>query len=75
MKLIGHRKLLCLPSYVFPAVMLVIGAPTQQQLARPKPERCALKHIVHEEVLLMFGKRKKLPVICYDKSGKVPVIQ
>ena len=43
-----HRELLCLPSYVFPAVMLVIGAPTKQQLERPKPERCDLKHIVHE---------------------------
>lgn len=43
-----HRELLNLPSYVFPAVMLVIGTPTGQQLARPKPERCALKHIVHE---------------------------
>lgn len=43
-----HRKLLNLPSYVFPAVMLVIGVPTQQQLERPKPERCDMKHIVHE---------------------------
>ena len=43
-----HRELLNLPGYVFPAVMLVIGAPTQQQLERPKPGRCDLKHIVHE---------------------------
>lgn len=43
-----HREILKLPDYVFPAVMLVIGAPTQQQLDRPKPERCALRHIVHE---------------------------
>jgi len=43
-----HRELLKLPEYVFPAVMLVIGVPTQQQLERPKPERCSLKHIVHE---------------------------
>lgn len=43
-----HRELLHLPSYVFPAVMLVMGVPTQQQRERPKPERCGLKHIVHE---------------------------
>ena len=34
-----HRELLNLPEYVFPAVMLVIGAPTRQQLERPKPRR------------------------------------
>lgn len=43
-----HRRLLRLPDYVFPAAMLVIGVPTQQQLDRPKPERCELRHIVHE---------------------------
>lgn len=43
-----HRQMLNLPNYVFPAVMLVIGEPTQQQLERPKPKRCDLKHIVHE---------------------------
>ncbi len=43
-----HRELLHLPDYVFPVVMLVLGYPTSQQLARPKPARSALKHIVHE---------------------------
>lgn len=43
-----HRVLLGLPAYVFPAAMLVLGCPTAQQLARPKPARAALKHIVHE---------------------------
>ena len=43
-----HRELLNLPEYVFPAVMLVIGAPTRQQLERPKPRRCDMRHIVHE---------------------------
>ena len=42
-----HRALLGLPEYVVPAAMLVIGRPTEQQKARPKPERCALSHIVH----------------------------
>lgn len=43
-----HRALLDLPEYVVPAAMLVIGYPTRQQRERPKPERCALEHIVHE---------------------------
>lgn len=43
-----HRHLLGLPRWVFPAAMLVMGYPTQQQRDRPKPERFPLKHIVHE---------------------------
>ena len=43
-----QRKLLQLPDYVFPASMLVFGWPTKQQKERQKPERCDLKHIVHE---------------------------
>ena len=43
-----HRRLLSLPEWVLPAVMLVLGWPTEQQKARPKPERCAMEHIVHE---------------------------
>ena len=43
-----QRKLLQLPDYVFPAAMLVFGWPTSQQKERPKPERCDVKHIVHE---------------------------
>lgn len=44
----AHRELLGLPAYVFPALMLVFGYPTQQQISREKPERFAMKHIVHE---------------------------
>lgn len=43
-----HREMLHLPGYVFPAAMLVFGYPTQQQRERRKPERAAMKHIVHE---------------------------
>jgi len=43
-----HRDMLCLPEYVFPCCMLVFGYPTQQQVERPKPERAAMAHIVHE---------------------------
>lgn len=60
-----HRQILELPEYVFPAVMLVFGYPTEQQQNRPKPERFDLKHIVHEnhynrmtsdELRVMFQK-------------------
>ena len=43
-----HREMLNLPQYVFPAAMLVFGYPTQQQIDRHKPERVAMKHVVHE---------------------------
>ena len=43
-----QRRLLQLPEYVFPAVMLVFGWPTEQQRMRQKPERCERKYIVHE---------------------------
>ncbi len=43
-----HREMLRLPAYVFPAAMLVFGYPTQQQIDRPKPPRCPLDSIVHE---------------------------
>ena len=58
------REMLRLPEYVFPAVMLVFGWPTQQQKDRQKPQRCAMEHIVHEngyrtmdgaELRQMFG--------------------
>lgn len=42
-----HRELLGFPEYVFPAAMLVLGYPTEQQRNRPKPKRCDLKYIVH----------------------------
>ncbi len=43
-----QRQLLSLPSYVFPAAMLVCGYPTAQQLERPKPPRAEMQYIVHE---------------------------
>ncbi len=45
-----HRELLALPEYVFPAAMLVFGYPTEQQMARVKPPRAAMEHIVHENI-------------------------
>ena len=43
-----QREILGLPEYVFPAVMLVFGYPTDQQKAREKPGRFDLKYIVSE---------------------------
>lgn len=43
-----HRELLHLPEYVFPAAMLIFGYPTDQQMCRPKPERCDADIIIHE---------------------------
>lgn len=43
-----QRRLLSLPDYVFPAVMLVFGRPTQQQKDRVKPRRSPLEQMVHQ---------------------------
>jgi nitroreductase len=61
-----HREMLNLPQYVMPAAMLVFGYPTEQQINRKKPERVAMKHVVHEngyrhmdaeELKAMFGPK------------------
>ncbi|MBQ4640967.1 MAG: nitroreductase family protein [Clostridia bacterium] len=61
-----HREMLQLPRWVFPCCMLVFGYPTPQQQERKKPERAALRHIVHEngyrdmdgdELRKLFGKK------------------
>ncbi len=44
-----QRRILNLPDYVFPAVMLVFGWPTQQQKDRAKPGRCPLEQVVHQD--------------------------
>lgn len=43
-----QREILNLPEYVFPAVMVVFGYPTEQQEERPKPKRFAMEDIVCE---------------------------
>ena len=43
-----HKELLNLPPYVFPATLLAIGYPTEQQKNRPKPPRCTVADILHE---------------------------
>ena len=43
-----QRRLLALPPWVFPACMLVLGWPTQQQRERKKPARFDPAFVVHE---------------------------
>lgn len=66
-----QRQLLHLPEYVFPAAMLVFGYPTQQQKDRPKPARCAQKHIVHENAYrCMDGTElREMFAIKHESSG------
>ena len=66
-----HRELLNLPEYVFPAVMLVIGAPTRQQLERPKPRRCDMRHIVHENAYRRMDG-EELREMLAPKAGQRP---
>jgi nitroreductase len=42
-----QRDLLGLPPYVFPASLLCLGYPTDQQLQRPQTPRFTREHIVH----------------------------
>lgn len=66
-----HRALLHLPEYVFPAAMLVIGHPTEQQRQRPKPERCSLAHIVHENAYRRM-EGAELEAMLSPKAGVRP---
>lgn len=66
-----HRALLHLPEYVFPAVMLVIGHPTKQQLERAKPQRCAMRHIVHENAYRRM-EPAELEEMLSPKAGQRP---
>lgn len=53
-----HRRMLNLPAYVYPAAMLVFGYPTEQQIHRVKPERCDIRHIVHENSYRSMDKEE-----------------
>lgn len=66
-----HRSLLHLPPYVFPAVMVVFGYPTDQQLEREKPRRCDLKHIVHENTYRRMDGSELQDMLSF-KAKEVP---
>lgn len=66
-----HRELLHLPEYVVPVAMLVFGYPTEQQKTRKKPERVAMKHIVHENSYRQMGSgelREMFAPRCGERS-------
>lgn len=63
-----QRKLLKLPEFVVPCCMAVFGYPTQQQKDRPKPQRCDLKHIVHENGYRSMDSEELKEMFTY-KSG------
>lgn len=69
-----QRALLHLPEYVFPAVMLVFGWPTQQQKDRVKPQRCAMEHIVHENGYRTMDGAELRDAFGY-KAGNAPFEQ
>ena len=66
-----HRAMLNLPEYVFPAAMLVFGYPTGQQQQRPKPERVAMHHIVHENGYRRMD-RGELETMLTPHCGAIP---
>lgn len=63
------RELLGLTDYVFPAAMLVIGHPTEQQKLRPKPGRCAMEHIVHENTYRHMEGAELRDMLGYKAGG------
>ena len=66
----AHREMLNLPPYVFPAVMLVFGYPTKQQLERQKPERVAMCHLVHENTYRRMDINELETMFAYKAVNK-----
>ncbi len=65
-----HRELLRLPDYVFPAVMVVFGYPTRQQMERKKPDRCQQKHIVHENGYRRMDRQELRQMLDKECEGR-----
>ncbi len=63
-----QRKILSLPSYVFPAAMLVFGYPTEKHKKQKKPPRSPIEYIVHENAYrdMDFSELKQMLV---EKAG------
>ena len=64
-----QRELLHLPDYVFPACMLVMGYPVQQQLEREKPQRCSQRHIVHTNTYRAMDDDELRDMLEYKAGG------
>lgn len=65
-----QRDILGLPSYVFPAAMLVFGYPTEQQLRRRKPGRADLNYIVHENSYRELSATELQDMLCFHAGGQ-----
>ncbi len=64
-----HREILHLPAYTIPAVMVVFGYPTEQQMERGKPLRFDAEHTVFENAYpVSFDCRRMLQTRCGDLS-------
>lgn len=66
-----HKEMLHLPDYVFPAVMLVFGYPTKQQIYREKPKRVELSHVVHENAYQTMDAQSRKEM-WQEKAGMMP---
>ena len=66
-----HKEILKLPEYVFPAVMLVFGYPTMQQIEREKPKRVEASYVVHENAYRSMNSRERKEM-WEKKAGVVP---
>lgn len=62
-----HVALLGLPRYTFPITMLCLGYPTEQQLARPQPERLPSDIVIQENRYRMPSK-EELEALYRDRS-------
>lgn len=65
-----QREILGFPEYVFPAVMLVFGYPTEQQKKRKKPERVPMEHIVHENTYRQMDASERRAMFTNKTGGK-----
>lgn len=65
-----HKRMLNLPAYVYPAAMLVFGYPTQQQISRVKPERCDIRHIVHENRYRVMDSGELSDMLQKSRGGR-----
>ena len=66
-----HKEILQLPDYVFPAVMLVFGYPTRQQIYREKPKRVEMSHVVHENAYRVMDAQERKEM-WQEKAGVMP---
>lgn len=65
-----HRELLHLPDYVFPATLVVYGAPTEAQKKRTKPARAEERWIVHENGYRAFTPEDRRSLFSAYTGGK-----